>query len=31
VFEGTEAEMRASAISEVREFLQPTASSLFVT
>jgi len=30
VFEGTEAEMRASAIPEVQEFLQPTANSLFV-
>ena len=30
IFEGTEAEMRASAIEEVREFLKPTEESLFV-
>jgi phospholipid/cholesterol/gamma-HCH transport system ATP-binding protein len=30
LFEGTETEMRASAIPEVREFLQPTLDSLFV-
>ncbi|NVN90029.1 MAG: ATP-binding cassette domain-containing protein [Desulfuromonadales bacterium] len=30
LFEGTEAEMRASAIPEVREFLAPTDQSLFV-
>jgi len=30
IFEGTEAEMRASAIPEVREFLLPTKESLFV-
>lgn len=30
IFEGTEGEMRASAIPEVREFLQPTEQSLFV-
>ena len=30
MFEGTEAEMRASTIPEVREFLQPTSDSLFV-
>jgi phospholipid/cholesterol/gamma-HCH transport system ATP-binding protein len=30
VFEGTEAEMRASEIPEVREFLRPTDDSLFV-
>jgi phospholipid/cholesterol/gamma-HCH transport system ATP-binding protein len=30
LFEGTEAEMRASAIPEVREFLAPTDLSLFV-
>lgn len=29
LFEGTEAEMRASTIPEVREFLQPTVRSLF--
>lgn len=30
IFEGTETEMRASAIPEVREFLAPTKESLFV-
>lgn len=30
IFEGTEAEMRASTIPEVQEFLQPTKESLFV-
>lgn len=30
LFEGTEAEMKASEIPEVREFLSPTKSSLFV-
>jgi phospholipid/cholesterol/gamma-HCH transport system ATP-binding protein len=30
IFEGTEAEMRASSIAEVQEFLQPTKDSLFV-
>lgn len=30
VFEGTEAEMKASDIAEVREFLRPTEQSLFV-
>ncbi|BCS52372.1 ABC transporter ATP-binding protein [Geobacter sp. SVR] len=30
VFEGTEAEMKASALPEVQEFLQPTDRSLFV-
>jgi len=30
IFEGTEAEMRASSIAEVREFLVPTKQSLFV-
>jgi hypothetical protein len=30
IFEGTEAEMRASTIPEVQEFLQPTEQSLFV-
>ena len=30
VFEGTEAEMRASSIPEVQQFLEPTDSSLFV-
>lgn len=30
IFEGTEAEMRASDIPEVQEFLQPTDQSLFV-
>ena len=30
LFEGSQAEMRASLIPEVREFLQPTESSLFV-
>ena len=30
IFEGTEAEMRASGIAEVQEFLQPTEQSLFV-
>jgi phospholipid/cholesterol/gamma-HCH transport system ATP-binding protein len=30
VFEGSEAEMKASDIPEVREFLEPTEQSLFV-
>ena len=30
IFEGTEAEMRASTVPEVREFLHPTEHSLFV-
>jgi hypothetical protein len=30
LFEGTEAEMKASEIPEVREFLAPTEDSLFV-
>jgi phospholipid/cholesterol/gamma-HCH transport system ATP-binding protein len=30
LFEGTEAEMKASEIAEVREFLEPTQDSLFV-
>ncbi|MBK5274055.1 MAG: ATP-binding cassette domain-containing protein [Desulfuromonadales bacterium] len=30
IFEGTEAEMRNSAIPEVQQFLQPTVASLFV-
>jgi phospholipid/cholesterol/gamma-HCH transport system ATP-binding protein len=30
IFEGTETEMRNSSIAEVRQFLQPTAESLFV-
>ena len=30
IFEGTEAEMRGSAIPEVQQFLQPTDASLFV-
>ena len=30
IFEGTEAEMRASGIPEVQQFLQPTDASLFV-
>ncbi|KAB0664509.1 ATP-binding cassette domain-containing protein [Oryzomonas japonica] len=30
IFEGTEAEMRASTIPEVQQFLQPTKESLFV-